>query len=679
MKVSEFFSFLQNNLNIFLNEQQKEAVQAKDRRILLEACPGGGKTTTLVVRIAYLILCNGVSPSDILTLTFSRASAQDMEERFIKLFRSQIQYPVHFSTIHSFCYKFLFYCQKRRVLTVPGLIEKDETLKSRVIKGIYHNINNEYLSDDEAAELSNEIGFVKNKLIDPAEIISAFENFPHIFMKYEEYKKENNLIDFDDMLIMTYEILCKNRDVYDEYKRFGYVHIDEVQDTSLVQHRIIEELSRESNLFMVGDTDQSIYGFRGAEPEYIVDIKKHYTDAKILKLENNYRSSKNLVELSNAFIQQNIYRHEKHMFTENAEGEAPIVFFAKDRDEQTQKVIQLICDNPSRCKTAVLFRNNLSGLPVIYGLIEKGIPFHIRENYMSFFKHYVIADVFAFFQLSTNLKDIDSFLKVYYKMGASISRADAEYLKENANGKKDLINELYIKYRNKKYMLEHLGRIRKALKEISRVDPYNALEIIEKDLNYNNFLKRSTGAMSVFSCLKFFARGTKNLNDLKTKLRSLKNGIDSTFRRLHKADVSLLTMHGSKGLEFDRVILIDLAEGEFPGENCIEELISGNRKTYEEEVRLFYVGVTRARKEVFLLAPVEIGNKVTTPSRFINQYVKYNAENQLGEGQIVYHKKFGEGVVISCNDEIAEVHFKKHGRRKLWLESCIKSGLLRAE
>lgn len=674
----DFFSYVRDELGIILNDQQKKAVQADEKRILLEACPGSGKTTTLVVRIAYLVLYKKVKPSNILTLTFSRASAQDMKERFNRLFGCFLINPINFSTIHSFCYKFLFYCQKRGVFAVPDLIEQNVGRKLKVLKDIYLRIQNEYLNDDEASELSNDISFIKNKLITPSQYNSVFDSFSEVFQKYEDFKKEHNLIDFDDMMLMTYKVLCTNKSLYEDYGQFQYINVDEVQDTSLIQHRIVEELSCDGELFMVGDTDQSIYGFRGAEPDYILNIKNHYSDSRILKLEINYRSTQKLVSLSNKFIQQNINRHDKNMHTENDEGEEPTVFLAKNQEEQIQRAMQLIADNPDKLKTAVLFRNNFSGLPLAYKLIEEGIPFYIRDNYMGFFKHFVIADVFSFFQLASDFSDVKSFTSIYYKLGAPISKTDILYLQNHMDEKKDIFKELFKRYRNKKHMLEHIGRIQKAFKKISHTDPYNALLIIEKDLDYNAYLKKNTGALNVFSKLKYFAEGTKKLGDFKARLRGLKNGIDQSFKNHSEESIFLLTLHGSKGLEFDKVILIDLIEGEFPGEKSLEDLIIGNRKAYEEEVRLFYVGVTRSRKEVYLLAPQKAESKDIKPSRFINQFMSFNNKIILEEGQAVIHKKFGEGIIISCKGDVAEILFKKSGRRRLSMSMCLESGLLKA-
>lgn len=677
----DFFSFLQNDLNISLNEQQKAAVTADDRRILLEACPGSGKTTTLVARVAYRILYRKMLPSDMLTLTFSRASARDMERRFGMLFGAMVKQPVHFSTIHSFCYRFMHFCGRKGVLAVPELIENQSgSGKFKILRDLYFRANSEYLSEDQLEQLSNEIGYVKNKMLKPEQFKSEFDDFSLIFRRYEEYKKEHRLIDFDDMLSITYDLLLKDRGLYRQYGQFTHVHVDEVQDTSLLQHRIIEELSRQGTLFMVGDTDQSIYGFRGAEPEAIVNIREMYPDTKILRLEANYRSGGNIVRLADLFIRQNVYRHPKNMFTDNEAGEEPVVHQPRDLDEQLQIILRLIEKEKSLWQTAVLFRNNLSGLPVIWQLIQKGLPFHIREDYSSFFRHFVVADVFAFFSLAVDPCDMESFRKIYYKMGAPISKNELRRLEEELNGNQpqpDILTLLLQMNHHRRHLADHLVRIRRGLHRMARSNPYQALEILESELQYGDYLKRNAGFRNVFHTLKHFARNTKNTEELKTRLRTLKNGVDQACGKAPFDAVHLLTLHGSKGLEFDTVILIDLVEGEFPDEKSVEALQAGDRKAYEEEMRLFYVGVTRARKRVHLISPRRLQDEKTTQSRFVRQFLQPLETFELEEGQVVRHTKFGEGVVKSCNNGVAEILFRSHGSRRLSVKVCMESGMLK--
>ena len=261
---------------------------------------------------------------------------------------------------------------EKGALSVPNLIEKQYSHgKTRILRSLYFETNQEYPGEDVTDQLANEISFVKNKLIQPEALKSDIENFSLIFRLYEKQKQEKHLIDFDDMLFMAYDVLRNNRQLYLEYGLFPHVHVDEVQDTSLLQHRIIELLSQDGNLFMVGDTDQSIYGFRGAEPEYIVNIRDIYPDARVLRLETNYRSSGKIVQMADQFIRQNQYRHEKNMITINAEGETPVAYFFNDMETQLKKVLKLI-KRALWKNTAVLFRNNLSRLPVAWKLIPRG-------------------------------------------------------------------------------------------------------------------------------------------------------------------------------------------------------------------------------------------------------------------------------------------------------------------
>jgi len=618
----DFFGFLENDLHISLNKQQAEAIKVFGKRVLLEACPGSGKTTTLVSRNAYLILCGKTEPSDILTLTFSRASARDMEKRFYSLFGNLIHCPVHFSTIHSFCYGLLNYCSKKQILHVPELLDgKQDGRKLKIIKNIYFSVKNEYLSEDALEEISNGISFVKNKLISPASYKTEYQDFPVIFEKYEQFKKTNNLIDFDDILSLAYSLLKSDERICSGYAAHKFVHVDEAQDISLLQHKIIEILSKNGSLFMVGDTDQSIYGFRGADPEYIVNIKKIYPDTKIIKLETNYRSTGCIVELSNHFITQNIYRHKKRMDTVNKKGEYPKFIAAKDPKDQICKVIKLLTRGSEKKTAAVLFRNNLSGIPAAHELIKNGISFYMRDNYSGFFRHPVVADVFNFFHFSENPDDINCFKKIYYKMGTPFSKTCISYIESNAGRMRNIIYTLFDVYWKNREMREHLFRIIKAMKKIRRSKPFKALEIIIDDLYYGEYLKRNSGFSTVFSTLKQLADGTKTVSELKKRLRIIKNEIEHSYRMAGNADVCLLTLHGSKGLEFDKVILIDLIDGIFPSEKSLDNAAAGQRGLYEEETRLFYVGVTRARDEVFLIAPGKLDGKTVNPSRFIKRFL----------------------------------------------------------
>lgn len=628
----EFFKYLNDELNLNPNAQQKEAIYAPEKRILLEACPGSGKTTTLVARLGYLIIHERICPTDILTLTFSRFTAKDMEKRFLKLFGNIIEQKIGFSTIHSFCYRFLFYCQNRGLLKVPQLIEKQYFEgKNRILAKIYYDLHNEYLDDDKVLELSNDASFVKNKMIFPCQHNTNFKRFPAIFQKYEQYKASKNLMDFDDMLSLALDVITRNEEVYLEFGNYNYINVDEVQDTSLLQHKIIEKISLDKNLFMVGDIDQSIYAFRGAEPEYLLNIKTIFPETRLLKLETNYRSTKSLISLSNEIIKNSIYREDKIMRTDNEVGDLAQIVYVKDSESQSQAILNIIEGAAIDEKVAILYRNNYSGLPVAYALLENGYTFNIRENYASFFKHSVIKDVFSFITLSKNFKDVDTFVNVYYKIGVPITKKALQGIVSNVSNQRDIFASMYNVYKGNKYMLEHITRIRKSFRKIRISKPEKVLDIIENDLKYGSFLKKNPCSVQMFSLLKYFANGLKTVDELKILLRKLKNGVDKSYAKTAQSNVSLLTLHSSKGLEFDKVIIIDLVEGILPTEKALEELESSNRKHYEEDIRLLYVGITRAIKELFILVPDKIFSKKMTPSRLLEKlenvrYIKSSKE-----------------------------------------------------
>lgn len=270
---------------------------------------------------------HGINPENILTLTFSKASALDMKYRFHKVFGSEVEGELHFSTIHSFCYTVLRTYTQKICMTFPTIIEDEKApiTKSQLLRQLYQKHNESYLSDDKLEELSNAICYMKNMMIPDNEIANykaGIKNFYEIFKNYEAYKQQNNFIDFDDMLTKTLVLFNQNSDLINAYRsKYTYINVDESQDTSYLQHQIIKCLANpRNNIFMVGDEDQSIYTFRAAFPKALLDFEKTYPGAQVYLMENNYRSTKNIVAAANKFIKQNNERYDKNMFSERDEG-----------------------------------------------------------------------------------------------------------------------------------------------------------------------------------------------------------------------------------------------------------------------------------------------------------------------------------------------------------------------
>ncbi len=305
----DFIKYLNDRYNIDLNEQQQKAVLNIEGPILLLSVPGGGKTTVIVSRCANMILNHNIDPENMLTLTFSKASAIDMGQRFKKIFGDEIKNNVNFSTIHSFCYSVLRTYANKRCVSFPTIIEDEKAplSKNQLLKKFYFEFNEEYISDDKLEELSNAICYIKNMMLTIEEINESdidIKNIIEIYKSYEEYKRINNYIDFDDMLSITLKLFKKNNELLNYYRRkYTYINIDESQDTSYLQHEIIKILvSPRNNIFMVGDEDQSIYTFRAAFPKALLNFKETYPKAQIFLMERNYRSTKSIVNAANLFI-----------------------------------------------------------------------------------------------------------------------------------------------------------------------------------------------------------------------------------------------------------------------------------------------------------------------------------------------------------------------------------------
>src|SRR5690606_23008217 len=354
--MADFFRRKEEELGVRLNDVQRQAVLQTEGPLLLLASPGSGKTTTIIMRIGFIIEEKGVDPSNIKAVTFSKASAKDMEERFARFF-PQLQ-PVDFSTIHSFAFQVVreyFYKTRTHFHIIEGTMDADNQHlhKNMILRNLFKSLTGENITEDQMDELTTFISYVKNKMLPPEKWNSVSCDVPkavQIVTKYEAFKRNNPgklLIDYDDMLTIGNEVLEKDSHILRKYQqKFHYVLTDESQDTSLVQHAIMEKLVKtHGNLCVVADDDQSIYSWRGAEPSYLLDFKKVYPNAVTLFMEQNYRSSKEIVETANQFIKRNKHRYEKNMFTNKPTAEPIKIIDFHDYNEQSNYLVKEIKDN----------------------------------------------------------------------------------------------------------------------------------------------------------------------------------------------------------------------------------------------------------------------------------------------------------------------------------------------
>ncbi len=710
----DFFDTLKNN-NINLNAQQKKAVAHVNGPALILAGPGSGKTTVITARAAYLIFKVGVKPQNILTLTFNKAAQLEMESRFYRLYGSEMNIKVHFATLHSFCNRVVRDYENMKGQRLRRIEGNDEEVnKKHLLKEIYFDINNTKINDDELENLINEIGYVKNKMIKNFDAITfSSKKFTQVYKAYEDYKKNNLMIDFDDMLTYAYTILTRCPDILNYYRNnYKYIQVDEGQDLSKIQFEILKLLINENNnFFIVADDDQSIYGFRGAEPQYILDIEKQFKNCNIFRLENNYRSSSNLVELSSTFIKKNKNRFDKNHTTINKTKSDPVILSPEDEHAQLEFILDRIKKNLSENKCqdiAILYRNNLSSILIADILDRNEIPFKIKQNKLFFFKHWLVQEVVAFLMFALDQHDIEAFSKIYYRMNRYISKSMLEAAVGSTN--ESVIDSIMKNVDLKQFQIDTLSELKLEFISLSKKRPLSALEYIKNNFNYLDSIKEYCEfvglsfeyLIKLFDILQEISTCCETISSFLVRLQELDKLFEGTTseKPMQKSMqkpvqpmqkpryITLSTFHSSKGLEFDCVFMIDLTNSEIPGDKALEKA-SENKDKYmlEEERRLFYVGMTRARYELYLLFPKLINNQKVLRSVFVNevvQLIQKDIIDGIGEGFIVRHTKFGKGIVVAINENTKERHtieikFINGQQKTLDLQLCLDNKLLSFE
>ncbi|SHH88465.1 DNA helicase-2 / ATP-dependent DNA helicase PcrA [Caloranaerobacter azorensis DSM 13643] len=688
-----FFQLLNEKFGICLTNQQREAVLHKEGPAIVLAVPGAGKTTVLICRTLNLILNHRINPNNILTITFSKATASDMKNRFISTFGNILNIKPNFSTIHSFSYSVIRYFSKIKGIKYELLEGNDSKInKNLLLKEIYYKFNKIQINDEKLEDLINIISYIKNMMIKP-EDINDFNNFGiknlyNIFIEYENYKKRAGFIDFDDMLTLSLNILENNPIILMQCrKRYPYIQVDEGQDTSKVQNKLIKLLAYpKNNLFVVADDDQSIYGFRGATPHELLNFKDiDYPDAKIFFMEENFRSTKTIVDISNKFIQLNKIRFKKNLYTKNEEKEPIKIIKLNDELEQVEYIINQLKKIKDLSNTAVLFRNNISSIGLIDKLERNNIPFYIKDTKKLYiFKHWVCQDIISFLKLSLDNTDMDSFQRIYYKMNGYISKKSVEYIK-STKPKENIFESLINLPELKNFQKRNYIRLKSDFKYLSKLKAYDAISFIENELEYRGFLidnSRKYGnsfeySNTIISILKIIAKETNSINEFLARLDSLSKMLENARFNKNNA-VTLSTIHSAKGLEFESVYIIDLIDGEFPSSSSIEALESNIIEPLEEERRIFYVGITRTKRNLNLITINFKNGERVLPSRFVQEIeaIEKPLRYDYKVGSTVEHKKFGKGVIKFIDDKNIVIDFEKVGIKQLSTRICVEKNLL---
>jgi len=607
-----------------LNEQQKEAVQSVEGPVLLLAVPGSGKTTVLVTRLGYMIYAKGIAPEKILTVTYTVAATEDMAARFASQFGTDMADRLTFKTINGICAG-IIHTYGRKTGRTPFALLNDEKVIADTLAKIYQKTERTYATESDLQTVRTLITYIKNSMLTETEIReldkTADMKISAIYKEYNTWLREQKLMDYDDQMVYAYTMLQRFPELLRLYQdKFPYLCVDEAQDTSKIQHAIIALLaSKTENLFMVGDEDQSIYGFRAAYPEALLSFEKNHPGAKVLLMEENFRSGAGIVKAADTFIQKNTLRHKKHMRATKDGEEVVKEIAVKTRDDQ-YRYLAAVAENCAAARAdrvggrsdngtadafhtvAVLYRDHECALPLIDLLERKEIPYRMRDAEISFFTHRTVLDVLNIMKLAMHPKDAETFLQVYYKINTYIRKEDALQIARISETQDISVWNAAVRYHGlSDYTMSSVQNTRMHMQQLLTERGDKAVKRILYYMRYQEYLERCGLKADKIEILRILGSREDSMAGLLQRLRELQD-ILTRKETDYSCNFILSTIHASKGLEYDTVYLMDVTDGILPVQMLKNpEKASGEeRENYEEERRLFYVGATRAKSELYV-------------------------------------------------------------------------------
>lgn len=605
MSIKTYDEFREQYLYNF-TPSQLEAVRAVDGPVLLLAVPGSGKTTVLVARLGYMTCCLGIDPESILTMTYTVAATREMKQRFAGVFGQALAGRMEFRTINGISAQIIRYYEKNHGKDTAFRLLDDEGELSRIVGQIYCDVTGEkYAPPSTVKDIRTAITYVKNMMLTGDEIRNVnagVEEFPEIYSRYCVFLKSRRLMDFDDQMVYALLFLEKVPSLLEHFQNtFKYICVDEAQDTSRIQHEIIKRLaSKSENLFMVGDEDQSIYGFRAAYPDALMRFEEDHPGARILFIEDNFRSTPEIVALANAFVSRSIFRRDKTIRPTRASGDAVRKISALTRKAQFEYLFHEARN--IRTETAILYRNNDSALPLIDLFERNGIPYNCRSFDASFFSHRVINDIRAIARFAEDPLDAESFMQIYYKFGFPISRVAAQFACNTSRQTgQDLLKALLGFADLSASAREGVHGLLTLLPTIPTVSAERALDLIRNELSYKRYAEQNGLDLSKFYVLRLLSKNERNIGGLLRRLDELQ-ALIKDHKNLSKTPLTLSTIHSSKGLEYNRVFLLDIIDGILPSKPTPERKTEEDIRMYQEDRRLFYVAMTRAKSALYLFS-----------------------------------------------------------------------------
>ena len=628
---------------IQLNQQQESAVQSVEGPVLLLAVPGSGKTTVLVTRLGYMIFCKGIAPERILTVTYTVAATKDMAERFACRFGAQMAGRLEFRTINGICARVIQYCSWKSGRTAFSLLT-DEKRIAAMLAGIYQRIEHSYPTESDLQNVRTLITFIKNRMLGEEEIRALEKDAEiqllRIYKAYNAELREHQLMDYDDQMVYAYTMLQRFPWLREHFQQqYPYICVDEAQDTSKIQHAIIALLaSRTENLFMVGDEDQSIYGFRAAYPDALLEFEQHHPGARVLLMEENFRSDASIVRAADRFIQKNTLRHEKHMQPARPQqreireiplasrkaqysyllkvAEGCMAAYAADQEQRAvaaDEVKERADGGPatdtlhadrrrSLSPIAVLYRDHECALPLIDLLERNGVPYKMRNADIGFFTNRVVLDICNIIRLAENPLNTELFMQLYYKLGTYLRKQDAQSIADISQLEGLSVWDVALKHGGlNAYTKGKVRAIQTHIRNLRKESAGRAVYRIVEYMGYREYMERSEIKDTKLDILRILADQEDSPRHLVDRLEKLRQVLKEKSSE-RDCPFILSTIHASKGLEYDSVYLLDVIDGVLPAQipKDLKKAEKAELEAYEEERRLFYVGITRAKDQLYV-------------------------------------------------------------------------------
>ncbi len=642
-------------MKVNLDINQKNAVYIKEKNVLVVASPGSGKTTVIINRVNHLIEDLKINEGNIIVITFTRAAADNMRNRYKSIFKKE-KAPF-FGTFHGLFYKILLR-EGYDIKIMDG--GKGHAIIKSVLSRYFDDVN-----DDKVREVMNNISMFKTSLctIDEFKSTVSKDIFLECLKVYESSKEREGLWDFDDLSVTVLKLFTENKRVLEKYRRmFKYILVDEFQDCDNIQVSFLLLMNKDNELFAVGDEDQCIYSFRGSMPEYMVNFHETFKNGVKVKLLTNYRSKNNIVEVSKRLIDKNENRNEKEIISYcDSHG---IVHYSTPYNEymQGEEIAKYIKENyqGTYADNAVLYRTNMESRSIIDILTKRKIPFVLLDKGYNFFNHFICKDLINYLKLSVDQYDKNAFAWIINKPFRYISKENLGYINSYQEHKSPF--DILI---NKKdmppFQCKKIDDLRKEILYLNKMSLGSAIQYIISTMGYIDYLREYANKYGqslddledVLEEFKGAAEGFKTITEFLIHVNNVEEQIESS--KAVEDGVILSTIHGVKGMEFNNVYIINCNEEVIPHKSSMEENI-------EEERRLFYVAITRAINNLYVFSPKTMRGKFRETSRFIAEsHLKEEAEKidyGIEVGNMLYHRTYGEGSVIEIDKDKITIKFK---------------------